>query len=254
MCCIDVYDPRISLIRYNEISKEIRQDPPEGSLPGAARSANSAPFLRDPRNPTKLEYDPGAALSGHLRNQVPGSVWKVYHDEESNKDYYYSRETRKSQWDHPHKDRMEAAERARLAVLEDGGWMECYTKDKKGTFWFNVTTRVSQWQKPERTDGVWVECTTEDEKDKYWWNKITKESSWTRPESTKREPVTLKNASYHVHPLDCGRCDDKFGLRFDPIYCEKKCLAHVSTDGRRWSLIDNFLEIHEPRQTPASDT
>lgn len=201
--------------RYNAATKEVRENPPTGSVPPEAQYLESDDFFTKCRNPMKLAYDPQQELMRKLEDNVPGIIWRgPYQDDDTKKEYFYNSSTFKSQWDHPHKDRIEWQEKVEKAIKENDGWMECEVeveectcnkdcqmcnrgaekskKETKKKYWWNVSTKESKWEKPKedkpkekdfKKDSNWVQIITPDGKDRYWWNVVTRKSKWEKPET-----------------------------------------------------------------------
>jgi len=95
-------------------------------------------------------------------NEITGDVswtgpWREVKDE-NGKTYYVDNKTNEASWTYP------------------TDWQETTSEGK--TFYYNVETKVTQWEKPEAL--AWVK---KDAKKYFWYNSNTKEKQWENPEN-----------------------------------------------------------------------
>jgi hypothetical protein len=172
---------------------------------------------------TAASNDPKASKS---QNPAVGN-WVEMQDKASSRKYYYNKSTKLTQWNKPEelankeKSEEESTDGAKSSTTSSSqpakqaseaseaiGWTEMKDKASGRVFYYNKTTKKTQWTKPDElgsgvasagtaatTDSTaaWVAREDPATKRKYYYNTETKKTQWETPDELKKTARTPKS-------------------------------------------------------------
>ena len=139
-----------------------------------------------------------------------GGKWDKLFDSESNKSYYYNKETGETQWEQPDdfvRTNWGLKRQQSIRMESFGDWEELQDVETGGSFYYNKVSGLSQWEIPESvrlhreneerrwklrrqnsittgTNGLWQRQLDPTCNKSFYYNSQTGESTWEKPSTS----------------------------------------------------------------------